>query len=331
MKKAINTILWIVFLISFVPYLYLVKAAFFGADVGLFNPWWAYGFKAVYTLICYLTIVPIFPVCLIYELIYGIVMFRKFGRTRRLITIFLPITLIALIVLPCTVYEINDRYQNTKYYENNSEKVWAYLRENYSDEILETAELTLRNREDGQFWLFLNKTVFNEISYIEIILNEDGSILDDFGEYFKNSSNQQFINDFGEYLDSYYGLDGNTDLQALVYGIDMSDYSFQDSLDDVFGRCEYVITSVYFTEETYDKDSTIKLIEEFYTKTMPIIPVQDEESFNFYVMQDGRFHASIHAYDKNADGKDVMLFFKGYHYTNEEGPTIQSEDIVINL
>lgn len=331
MKKAINIIFWVIFLLSFVPYLYLVKAAIFGADVGLFYPNWAYGFEAVYVLIYFFSIVPVFPVCLIFEIIYVIIMFRKMGKNKRLITVLMPVSIIILIVVPCIFHEINDKYLDKKYYEKNNEIVWEYLRDNYSDEILENSQLTLKDRKTGCYWLRLDKPLFGEIVYIDIRINEDGSITDDFVEKFNNTNNREFLVEFGSYLDSYFGMDESTDLQPMVNDIDLSSYSFDDGMDSVFEKCDYVITSVYFKQKTYDKEVTIEKIKDFYKEIMPLVSVQDNQSFNFYVMEGDRFYAAVHVYDKEPLDDELTLFFSGYCYTTEEGKTIQDETVNIVL
>lgn len=331
MKKLVNVLLWTIFIISFIPYLILVKAAIWGADVGLFNYHWAYGFDAVYVMLYFFTIIPIFPVCLLYELIYGIISFRKFEKIKKIIVIFLPILIVLLILIPSTIHEINDKYQDKKYYEVNEERIWSYLKDNFSDEMLKDGRLVLRKREDGIYWLELDKPVFDKINIITITIDKDGNIVDDFGENFKRNNLVEFLDEFNAYIDEYYEMDESIDLQAFIYDIDMKNYSYQDSMEDIFGRCDYDISSVYISEEKYNKDEVIATVEKFYTDKMPILPLQDIKSFNFYVISKGRFHASIHMYDKNPSDNELVLFFSGYHYSDEERPTIPSEDIVIYL
>lgn len=327
MKKVVNVVLWIIFLLSFVPYLILVQAAIFGANVGIFNTSWAYGFEAVYVLIYLFTIIPIFPACLIYEFIYGIIMFRKFTKLKKWIAIILPSSIVLLIVLPCIFHEIDNRYQDRIYYGSHEELIWDYLHENFSEELLVNGELELRSREDEYYWFKFDKEVFGEIGFLQIWINEEGDIVDDFSDRF----NEIYEEDLGEYLDTYYGVAGNMELQPLLYDVDMSNYSYQDDIKAVFEKCDYRISSVYFTEKVYDQDQTIALIKSFYKEVLPMISVQDEQSFNFYVKVDDRFFASIHAYDKNPSDNEIILFFSGYTYTSEEGETIPSSEMTMIL
>lgn len=331
MKKIVGIILWIVFLLSFIPYMLLIKAATIGADVGLFSPAWEYGFGAVTTLIFFYSLVPIYPICLLYEVIYGIVTFRKSSELRRRIMIFLPVGILLLILVPCIFHEIDDRYKDKKYYSQEEKIVRDYLEEHFSDEILANGDLSLYSRQEGIFRFRVEKEIFGTIRFIEITVDENGTIRDNFCKSLSKADLADFRESFGSYLDTYYGMSDNIDLQAVINDIDMSDYRYAGDLKDVFEKCDFVINSVFITEQPFEMDETIEIIRDFYKYTMPRIPVPDPKDFNFYVMQDDRFHAAIHAFDKNLNDKEVTLFFSGYHYTNEAEPTIADVQMDITL
>lgn len=332
-KKVVDILTWVLFLLSFVPYLLLVKAALFGADVGLFNSYIAYGFEAVYVLLCYFTIIPIFPVCLIYEIIYVLVGFCKFNRVRRMVIIVIPVTIVLLIVAPCTIYSIVSSNKDKNYFNECEEEIWSYLRDNYSGEIIEKGELTLLNRQEGRFWLRLDKALFDNINYITVNIDKDGNITDDFAENFSgaNTYNKNIRDKFNEYVDELYKVDANTDLQAYILKIDMKDFSYQGDLREFFTKCDYIVTSVYFNVDKYNQQAIISKIKDFHKNVIPQLPLQDKQNFNYYVIQDDRFYASIHSYDKDVSDNELTLFISGYTYTSEEGTTIPSSNIDVIL
>lgn len=330
-KKIVSFILWILFLASFVPYLIMVKAAIFGSDVGLFYPRMAYGFEAIQFYLYVFCIVPIYPACLLLQIIYFVVALRKDKGIKKKIGIFLPIAIIVLIIVPSTIRLLIDKNNDKKFFAKNEDKVWEYLHEHYSDAFLTDCELTLFHRETKTFWLRTPEPFLGDNHYLLIQILDDGTIIDDANEKISEVNTPAFIEAFEEYVDGMYGVDSDIDIETRINAIDMREYNYGDADETLFSKCEYDVTAIYFVETHYDQEEIIKKIEGLYKEILPNLPIIDRSSLNFYVQIGDRYHASIYMTDKDATDNEITLFFSGYTYKGDSEPSIPHETVDVIL
>lgn len=97
--------LFILFLLSFLPYLLMGYFSIFGMDFGLFsNTYMIYGFDALIIVLITCSVLPIYPVALIFQIVYLIKQYKKLTKKSKLITKYTIIAVVAFTLLPSLIY-----------------------------------------------------------------------------------------------------------------------------------------------------------------------------------------------------------------------------------
>ena len=80
-KETKAGILFVLYVISFVPYLFLVWFGIFGIEFGFFSDYsMYYGFEAIALVFALGSIIAVYPVCIIFQLVYTIKKYRSFSN-----------------------------------------------------------------------------------------------------------------------------------------------------------------------------------------------------------------------------------------------------------
>ncbi|MBQ8549296.1 MAG: hypothetical protein IJ427_12425 [Lachnospiraceae bacterium] len=95
---------FILYLVSFVPYLYLVWSVIFGIDFGFFDSFMYYGFEAFVIALGLGSILGIYPIVLIFQIVYTVKKHRSFSRKNKRLVKGIVISLAALILIPSLLY-----------------------------------------------------------------------------------------------------------------------------------------------------------------------------------------------------------------------------------
>lgn len=100
---------FILYLVSFVPYLYLVWSVIFGIDFGFFDSFMYYGFEAFVIALALGSILAVYPIVLIFQIVYTVKKHRSFSEKNKRLVKGIVIALAALIVIPSLLYLIAER------------------------------------------------------------------------------------------------------------------------------------------------------------------------------------------------------------------------------
>ena len=103
-KKTVN-ISFILYILSFIPYLVLIHSCIFGVDFGFWNNISTYyGFEALFIAVVGGCLIPIYPVILIFQIIYTIKKYKTFTPKSKIIMKCMVAVLAALLIVPAIIY-----------------------------------------------------------------------------------------------------------------------------------------------------------------------------------------------------------------------------------
>lgn len=97
-KKVLSAIGTAFFFASYIPCVYIVLCSIEGVRSGLFGDNCIYGFDAKLDLLTWFIIIPVIPVCFIYQLVFGIAYIRK-RKILSVITLALVTVILSGILL----------------------------------------------------------------------------------------------------------------------------------------------------------------------------------------------------------------------------------------
>lgn len=98
---------FIIYIISFIPYLSLIYYGIMGIDTGLFyNTKILYGFKAIMYVFLMGCLMPIYPLLIIFQVIFIIRKYRIFSNIQKIIFYITIISILLLLIIPSVMYLI---------------------------------------------------------------------------------------------------------------------------------------------------------------------------------------------------------------------------------
>ncbi len=93
------------YLITFLPYIYLILKSFLGVKTGLFtNHGTSYGFDAIMLVLIVGTFIPIYPAVLIFQIIYTILNRNKFTLKEKKIIKWLILSIVLLLIFSILIF-----------------------------------------------------------------------------------------------------------------------------------------------------------------------------------------------------------------------------------
>ena len=100
-KAAAKKIFFVLYITSFIPYLFLVYSCIFGIEFGFFsNVSTYYGFEALLIAGIAGCLIPVYPISLLYQIIYTAIRYKHFSAKFKKLIICILVSLAALIIIP---------------------------------------------------------------------------------------------------------------------------------------------------------------------------------------------------------------------------------------
>ena len=102
-KKVFGIIGTVVFFITYLPFLLLIEYSLHGIQSGIIGGEYVYGFEAIGCALLFLSVVPVYPICVLYQLIFGIAYVRRHRKIR--IAAIATVACIVTAVIGAAVYK----------------------------------------------------------------------------------------------------------------------------------------------------------------------------------------------------------------------------------
>lgn len=328
-KKVLKNTAWITFLISFAVYIPVISSAIFGANTSFMGTsHWEYGGSAVWFTILIMCLLIFLPVCLVYQVLYGVFALRRASKNRQKGVFILIASIVALVIIPVCAHDTYKTYLNKKFYNDNFPLVDAYMKEQYSPEVYESAEMVRYNREQGYIIMKVNCDLGKNYSEstdntmnVYYFIEDDGSIKDNFGTLFGPTLNSEFYDGLCNYMMEKCGFPKNWMVKVNLYSIDLTHYQPGDSAESVYPYCKYDASNIYFEMDKYSDEELVNEVNLFREKYQEYFT----DNVSFVVTVHGQYYAMVYYY---ADDQGYKLTITGYTY-EATGQTVDPHEIQI--
>ena len=180
-QKKINKSL-ILYILSFIPYLFLTYTCIFGIEFGFFDTDMYYGFEALTIALMIGILIPIYPFILIYQIIFALKQHKTFSKKFKNSIILIIVLLIASIIIPSLIHLNIKNNKINAYYEHDKIIIENYLRDTFGRHYEDMEVL----KNDGGSISYRVKTPLLDYSFT-IELNSDRSQIN------KNTFYKDFI------------------------------------------------------------------------------------------------------------------------------------------
>ena len=282
----------ILFYISFIPYLMLVWVAaagtdtFFGGD--MYNRM-EYGFRAVAYMGRLLSLmIPVIPVCLIYQMIFGFLYISKRPSEIRKPAVIYSAVFAALILTPCLFHSGREFI----YTHRHVPEIRAFLSDKYGEKVAKECRIELEDIYYEEFTVY--SPIFSDDDPFTVSRDRDGSF-DDHGNMilaFANE-NEGFSEELNNYIDEKYDLPDNMHSGARCTDIEFGDFRYGDDYSALIPTAEYTIDRLYVELDDVDQETLEKLLIDIWKEQCPKFMDSLEDSLVIIVSADGQVIANL--------------------------------------
>lgn len=315
---------FVLYIISFIPYLFLVYSCIFGIDFGIFmNTSTYYGFEALLIAIINGSVIPVYPIILIFQIVYTIKKHKTFTPNMKKILKYIIISIILLILIPSIIYLVKHNNDLNNTFKSDKLVIENYLQEEFGPQHYNNIEI-VKNSNFSE--LYIIKTPLLKYGF-SIKLNEDRTAVINnsfYEEFVKENSIEEELN---KSLNKLYELPDYMTIDSRIIKFDIKNYTKGEQIEKLLDTCEYKISNIKINKNSFDKQEIIEIIKNFYIKhAEKLDKMSFPYSLQFYVIVLDRHYADINTVKNN----DILkLTFSGYNYG--EGYTIKYDEISINL
>lgn len=316
-----------IFLLSFLPYLYVVYASIFGLEWGFFsNTEHLYGWEAVTIAVLLWSVVPVYPIALLFQCIYGFVNRKKFTKKQTYITGIIVVALVGVTLLGCIGHFVREQLTIRINYKQHKAVIEAYLYESYGEALSADMEIQMPNK-------------ITRVYYVNTPLLEfpfSVSLHDDKNEVFLASFEEDYIKEtnlnekMSEHLSQQWGLPEHAKLNIRVKDIDVKGYKKEELSEVLLSNCDYRIDGLTMDYSIYLEENVVREIKHFLLQwEVQGKGKNDNRYFMFYVRVNDENYASIQGIPSVENDKMWTLHFSGY--TDAKGTTIEHKLVDIYL
>ena len=302
-RKIMGIIGTVIFFASYVPFACLVDYGFHGTQSGLFGGPYIYGFEAIANCFIWLCFIPVYPVCFIYQLIFGILYIRK-HKKLKIITIAVVVSIITAILIAGFSFE----YKKAQRLNKVSGEITDYLADKYGEGVTENISIIIEDYDDCSYKV--TAPVLPAFGDFIVVYTDDyyDTLTDTFLSY-----NEDYQSDFETYLTEQYDLPDNYTIDVRIDNICFGDYRYGDDYDSLFADTAYTVSGVEVNVDSIDDEEVPDLInyvyENEYSKFEDIL---FEDYYMIYIKVNGENAISVVNYpDRGTANISVYSNYNG--------------------
>ena len=320
---------FILFVLSFIPYLFLIYSCIFGIKFSLFSykPI-EYGFMAILAALFLGSIIPVYPTILIYQIIYIIKKYKYLTTGLKKITKSMIAVVIGLLLIPSSIYLITEKYNLSTTYDADKAIIEQYLIDEFGEQHYNSMEI-LKPDSISEEYQIKTHLLNDEFA---VCLNDTRTEVERTTFYTKFSDENLLEEKLNEYLIDLYDIPENTKINTNIKSVNIKNYNKNQAVDLLLKDCDYTIATegISFFRDSFDKQEIIQSIKDFYIKYDDMFKQHNpHNSLNFCIKINEQDYATVNTIKPFKNSSELILTFSGYNYGN--GPTIDSDEILISL
>lgn len=311
-KKALGIIGTVLFFLSYLPFVSLIDSGVNGTLSGFFGGEVLYGFAAMWNVALWLCVIPVIPVCIIYQIVFGIVYIRK-HKTLKLVTVGVVAALAVIIV--CVGLLASD--VDKKRVEAARPLIEQYLTDKYGNGfVTEDTRIRLFNPdEDG--YMVTTDVLPEGIEFPLYLRDEHDDLINSF-----LGRNEGFQDDFEEYINEQNDIPDNMTLLVNINAINFRSYQYGDDYTVLFHRVDYTVTGLIVDLDSATDEDVEELIYEVWEEQFPKLDQNVYEYVSMHVRVDGEFVYDV-VYYIDSETASVTLYRPTNIVSELEGAELQ--------
>lgn len=286
LKKVFGIIGVVLFFLSYLPFVPLIEVGIHGVQSGLFGGPYIYGFDAIANYFLWLCVVPIYPICILYQLIFGIAYIRK-HKVLKIVTIAVVASLVTAILAAGIYYEVKKK----ELIDADRELIIEYLSDKYGEEVTSDITVTLTNYDDRQYRV--TSPVLPDDGYFYVYTSTADGFYDDLFETYMRWD-ETFEEDFEAYINEQYDMPDNMSLECVPGSVYFGDFTYGDEHSELFESVDYTVHGVCVEEGDLTDDEVVDIINAVWEEQYPQFQdVMTLDYYMLYIKENGEYAFSI--------------------------------------
>lgn len=304
-KKIMSVVGVTIFFLSYLPFVLLIEYGFHGTQAGLFGGPYIYGFEAMANCFVWLCFIPVYPVCIIYQLIFGILYIRK-HKILKLITIAVVVSIITAILIAGVTFE----FKKAKKLSIAREEITEYLADKYGEGVTEGITIRIEDYDDDSY--NVTSPVLPDHYGFFNVSGSDGSYSDTLTNGF-TYANTDYLPALEAYLDDLYDLPDNYDIQVFVDNIYFGDYRDGDDYESLFDVSDYNVQGIEVRVDSIDDEEVLSLINNVYVNEYPKFEDNVADYYTIYIkVNDQNAFSVVNNPDSGIANISIYSNYNGY-------------------
>lgn len=286
----------IFFFASYFPYIRIIFSSAEGVQEGLFGGQIIYGFDAMIHLLQWFCIIPVIPVCFIYQVVFGITYIRK-RKVLSVITISLASLIIAGVLTAGLPAEIKKIHQIKK----DEPVITEFLDEKYGHGMASDLRMSVFDYKSHGYKIESHVLPDGLFFYAYADSTGSGDIYDDLIETFTRVNNE-YSDRFNAYVNSKYDHPENVRFRATIESIDFGDYKYGDDFTVLFDRTDYMINTIEFDTDDLNDDIVNGIIKDVWNNYFSQTEIPEgTDHLILYIKQNGKYAFSAAIFPGKGD------------------------------
>ena len=280
-RKVFGVLGAILFFLSYLPFVFVIYAGIIGVQRGLIGGAYIYGFEAMFNYLTWFCIIPIIPVCVIYQLVFGIIYIRK----HKILTV-ATLIIVAGIIIASVSVGISFEVSKKNMIRHEEDAITEHLANKYGSEMAQNIVITVQDYEGYSY--YVSTDVFPKGGKFVICPDDDYSddLINEFELY-----NGSFHNDLTTYVDHLNDLPDNMSFSIVVESIDFGNYKDGDDYSVLFEKTTYRINGIMVDSDELTDDIVLDIINDVWNKYAG--KFENEDYYNIYIKQSGKNAFSV--------------------------------------
>lgn len=259
-KRIPNIFGTVVFFITFIPYILIVKAGISGINFGFGQGFGHFtGADGMFLAAFELLFTGIIPFCLIYQIKFGKNVISKYKLLKTAAALLAGLSVISLIL----TIPVSKAYQKS-IINKEPERITEYLSGKYGEEMAKDITIEFDCEKDSTFRYYnVSTPVLPDgcTFKVRVDLFKNNRLNDYLVSEFMQA-NISFNEDCNAFIKEKYNLPDNYTISGSPYSIDFGNYRYGDNYMDLLDRTEYSIKKININASEVDEDKAKQYIKE---------------------------------------------------------------------
>ena len=252
----------VIFVLSFSIWILVAYGAYAGVPKGLFSVDNVYGFEALKEIFTVYSLIPVVPLCLLYQILFASLYIRKSKKILKSTALALTFSAVIFMLIPCLLFE----HKKDVLLDECRPQITAHLTKRYGKEFAESVKIKIEDYDDRYFYL-INPATERPAS-IHYYAGDPVELYDDVINYINN---EEINKEFCKFEAAKLGLPDNVEIDTRMESADLTGFKAGDDPSVLFGSASFRIKKITINKDHCEANEVLPEFQKAWDELIPLI------------------------------------------------------------